>query len=872
MLPNRAEIIAGRLDHPLHDAGAPDADCCYLTHTGRRSGRRYETEIWFGALRDTIYIVSGNGEGADWYRNALAAGSLDVRIGATTWTAVAARAVTNAGERELAGWLLAHRYPMWNGDPEIGLTRDTWCWSCPVLAVDLESPAGAFERAATRVDDGSSTADEEARHLVAMMTTAEQLGCLDGDIDAWPGLFEMMAGGYHRRSFPAAAVERLGIPGIRFSDGPRGCVIGEKTAFPVSMARGATWDPELERRIGVAIGTELRSVGADFYGGVCINLLRHPGWGRAQETYGEEPHHVGVMGAALAAGAQQRVMACVKHFAVNSMENARFKVDVTVDERALHEVYLPHFRRVVDGGVAAVMSAYNSLNGAFCGENHPLLTGILRDEWGFDGIVVSDFIFGLRDPVASVTAGLDVEMPFRQQRMMHLPGALADGRLTTEDVERAVRRIVGTQLRFRSLLTDPANPESFDAEAHRALAREAATASIVLLRNQNGVLPLSPGNLRRVAVIGRLAAIPNLGDKGSSEVITGDVVTPLAGLRAALPGIAVDHHDFDAAVAEGADVAIVVVGCTYRDEGEFIDAAGTAGLLADHFPPMTEADRVVVDAARPTAPAPSPGTDAGGPTAVETFAPGGDRRSIRLSDGDARLVTEVAARCPDTVVVVMGSSAVVMDPWRDHVPGIVMLWYPGVEGGHALADVLLGVANPSGRLPFSIPTSENHLPHWDPDADAETYDMWHGHWRLRRDGNPAAYPFGYGMSYTSFEIGDTAVEPVGRQLVRLSGVVHNRGDVAGTEVVQVYAGLPASVHERPQRRLVGFTRVEVEAGGLTPFSLDVDLGELAVRIDGAWHTEPGVYALWVARHAEDPSAWLLTATVESSPRETPPRS
>ena len=174
-----------------------------------------------------------------------------------------------------------------------------------------------------------------------------------------------------------------GCPGFAFSDGPRGVVVDRATCFPVSMARGATWDTDLEERIGEAIGQELRAVGADLYGGVCVNVLRHPAWGRAQETYGEDPYHVGEMGAALTRGVQRHAMACVKHFACNSMENARFTVDITVDEAALHEVYLPHFRRIVDEGVAVVMSAYNSVNGEWCGENGALLTEVLRDEWGF---------------------------------------------------------------------------------------------------------------------------------------------------------------------------------------------------------------------------------------------------------------------------------------------------------------------------------------------------------------------------------------------------------------------------------------------------------------------------------------------------------
>ena len=242
-----------------------------------------------------------------------------------------------------------------------------------------------------------STPNERARTIVATMTDEEKLWCLDGDAPFWAGLVYLSEQGYHKSPFRAARVDRLGLPGFAFSDGPRGVVVDQATCFPVSMARGATWDVELEERIGDAIGLELRAVGADLYGGVCVNVLRHPAWGRAQETYGEDPFHVGEMGAALTRGVQRHAMACVKHFACNSMENARFTVDITVDEAALHEVYLPHFKRIVDEGVAVVMSAYNSVNGEWCGESPALLTRILRDEWGFTGFVISDWIFGLRD-------------------------------------------------------------------------------------------------------------------------------------------------------------------------------------------------------------------------------------------------------------------------------------------------------------------------------------------------------------------------------------------------------------------------------------------------------------------------------------------
>jgi len=373
--------------------------------------------------------------------------------------------------------------------------------------------ATPFEEAAARVREGGN-AREEARELVAQMTLDEKLGCLDGDIPFWEGLVDALQGGYYKHTCPGAAVPRLGIPGIQFSDGPRGVVVGHCTAFPVSMARGATFDPSLEERIGDAIGKELRAVGATYYGGVCVNLLRHPAWGRAQETYGEDPFHVGEMGAALATGVQHHTLACVKHFACNSMENARFKVDVTAGERALHEVYLPHFKRVVDAGVASVMSAYNSLNGEWCGQNHTLLTEILRNEWGFEGFVISDFQFGLRDAAKSVEAGLDIEMPYPMVRMQHLPAAVADGTLPLEAVERCAERVVATLLRFAHAFGGKGDMGMVACGAHRALAREAAQKSIVLLRNEDGALPLDAKTVKRLAVIGELAVKPNFGDGG----------------------------------------------------------------------------------------------------------------------------------------------------------------------------------------------------------------------------------------------------------------------------------------------------------------------------------------------------------------------
>ncbi len=347
------------------------------------------------------------------------------------------------------------------------------------------STIDSFDSARAAVDAGMSPADA-ARELVAVMTPEERLWCLDGDLPGLTGLmFIGLEDGYHRAPFHGAVVERLGLPGIAFADGPRGSVLSNSTCFPVSMARGATWDPELEERVGVAIGAELRASGATLTGAVCVNVLRHPAWGRAQETYGEDPFLVGELGAAFTRGLQHHVMACVKHYACNSMENARFRVDITVDEVALHEVYLPHFRRIVDEGVASVMSAYNKVNGAWCGESRELLTDILRDEWGFEGFVISDWVWGLRDAGRSLTAGLDIEMPARLVRAHHLRAALENGEASWDDVDTAVVRLVSTLLRFDDVLSAPAPPSTIiGSPEHRELAREVASRSIVLLRNE----------------------------------------------------------------------------------------------------------------------------------------------------------------------------------------------------------------------------------------------------------------------------------------------------------------------------------------------------------------------------------------------------
>jgi beta-glucosidase len=703
--------------------------------------------------------------------------------------------------------------------------------------------------------------------ILGQLTSDERLNLLDGDLPFWDGMADMLTNGYNVTPIPMGRIERLGIPGLLFSDGPRGVVMGHSTAFPVSMARGATWDIDLEERIGVAIGLEMRAQGANFFGGVCINLPRHPAWGRAQEAYGEDPILLGEFGAALTRGVQRNAMAVAKHYALNSMENARFTVDVTADDATLHEVYLAHFRRVVDEGVAGIMTSYNSVNGEWAGQNEYLLEGVLRKEWDFQGIAVTDFVWGLRDAAKSLHAGLDVEEPFSQQRALYLPDDLAAGRASWDDVDRAARRIIRTQLRSYATRTpeEPSTDVVFSLE-HRSLAREASTRSMVLLKNDHvsgaPVLPLDASTLATVAVIGRLADVANTGDHGSSDVRSPEVVTPLQGLRAALPD-AVLHHVSDddpaaaADAARGADVAIVIVGYTADDEGENVDPSAFANeALLKTFPPVGDSaagQALMAGLSNPAA--------AGDVSLVGSAGQGGDRESLRLRPMDVEIIRAATAANPHTIVAIVTAGAVITEEWRDAVPAVLLSWYSGSEGGHALADVLLGRADASGRLPFSIPTSEEHLPFFDRNATAITYDKWFGQRLLDRDGHAAAFPLGFGLSYASFELSDPAIGRAHDEHVDITTTVTNTGARGGRHVVQVYGRPLGAGDDFPSRVLLGFTPVQLEAGESKNITVVGSTRPLQRWTEGGFVPASGAVQIEIAAHAGDPDALLLDLTL-----------
>jgi beta-glucosidase len=716
----------------------------------------------------------------------------------------------------------------------------------------FHGPAFGGLETAERLSD--EQIDARARELFGQLTQDEKIKMMSGDLPFWPGMADMMGGGYADHPWVAGAVPRLGIPGVRFADGPRGVIMDGGTTFPVSMGRGATFDPELEERVGDVIGCELRAMGGNFFGGVCINLLRHPAWGRAQETYGEDPIHLGEFGAALVRGVQKHVMACAKHYALNSMENARFSVDVTIAPRPLHEIYLRHFKRAVDEGVASIMSAYNSVNGEWCGQNYVLLTSILKQQWGFQGFVMTDFIFGMRDSKKAALAGQDIEMPFDMIHKQHLKGLVERGEVPSERIDDAALRVLRQQIRFAQ--GRDSREYSLDvvgSEAHRKVAREAAEKAIVLLKNEGALLPLE--GIKKVAIIGKLAAVPNTGDGGSSNTRPPYVITPLQGLQEALEGQAEIIYDDGsnlaraAQAAREAEVAVVVAGYTQQDEGEYVSPDSMAEL-SKNFPLPTSEEMPIAQAMMANMAATA--------SVPNAMPPGGDRKLLTLHPDDEALIQEVVASNPRTVVVMMGGSAIVTENWRGQVPAILMLWYPGMEGGHAFADILLGKVNPSGRLPCVFAARPEDLPYYDMNAEAITYDLWHGYRKLERDGSVPAFPFGFGLSYTTFEYDHlrlSDVSPGALDALTATLEVTNCGPVSGDTVVQFYISVPTSRVARAPKELCAFRRVGLKPGETKTVQVNIPINDLAYYDEhSGWTVEPTSYTLIVGQHSLDDRA------------------
>ena len=636
-----------------------------------------------------------------------------------------------------------------------------------------------------------------------------------------------------------------------------GANVGYSTVFPVSMARGAALDLDLEYNIGEAIGDEMMAAKQTLLLAPCMNLLRNPLWGRAQETYGEDPFQIGRMSSAMVVGVQQHIVANAKHYMGYDIENGRDFNDVTMDEQTLREIYGRHFRMVVqDGGVGSAMASYNLVRGTKSTENRHTLTEVLRDDFGFQGFVLSDW-WAMRPQtnvdgvdtgtlqsyaVNGMNAGLDVELPWALNYGQLTNIVASGGGVTQQQIDTAVQRILLQKVRFNSYdlsqgkwgLGAPKTTYKKSRiggcgyDLHKALSKQAAIESMVLLKNDAPAagapptLPISP-SVQKVAVLG--ATVPfktrnygmdsteminfatdiNTGDRGSSRVFSdpspSETVPPFQGLRDFAPSGVTVVNPSTAAEAADADFIVVVVGLTPGDEGEEYTLAKDRAEFG-------------LDAKRP------------GMTTLQ-----------------ADLVASAAALKKPMVVVIEASGVVDM-PWIDQVPSVVMMWYAGQRGGEALADLLFGRANFGGKLPFTWGMQVGDYEELKADSGPTPFDYFVGYSRFDQFGQTPRFPFGYGLSYTTFQyddlqLGCTDMSEGG--ILPVYVTVENTGTVAGDEIVMAWVSYPMSKARRPKKELKGFTRVSLGVGEkkqvLIPIRLrDLDYYDMA---SNQWVVEDG---------------------------------
>ncbi len=666
----------------------------------------------------------------------------------------------------------------------------------------------------------------------------------------------------------SAPIARLGIPAIKMADGPTGVrswagssaitnsssnpVKVETTSFPSGVAMASTWDMDLVQREGQAIGQEVKSLGRDMILGPTVNINRVPLWGRNFEGYGEDPYLAAQLGVAYIRGVQgEGVIPSVKHFAANNEEYERHRVNATIDERTLHEIYLPAFKAAVqEADVWTVMSAYNKVNSVHCGESMYLLSDVLKKEFGFKGFVISDW-GSTYSTAPTVNAGMGLEMPggSPMKAWMERPATKeagnSDGWLVPEKVlaevkagnitEAAINDNVGRILRviFVSGIFDYPHTAlgDVDTPAQQAVARQAGTEGIVLLKNAGSLLPLDAAKVHSIAVIGPNAAVARTGGGGSSLVRPKYAIAPLDGIRkragnrmqvTTALGVGMDGEDQAQDTPEArakllkeatdaaskADVAVVVVGRYFKNEGE-----------------------------------------------------GFDVKTMDLPAGQDELVAAVENANPHTVVVLNTGDPVTMTKWIEKTPALLDMWYDGQEGGNALASILFGDANPSGKLPVSLPKKFEDSPAATnyPGKNLEVSyaeGIYVGYRYYDTKSIEPQFPFGFGLSYTTFEYSGLKVTPEnaeGDQPIEVNLKVRNTGTRAGAEVVELYVHDGHSKIDRPVHELKAFSRVELKPGEVKTVQLKLNRAAFSYWSPEAktWVAEPGTFEIQVGSSSRD---------------------
>lgn len=635
------------------------------------------------------------------------------------------------------------------------------------------------------------------------------------------------------------ALERLGIPALTLTDGPHGVRLSVKpeefgvwehhpaTCFPTNSAMAASWDTELVREVGKALAEECKALGVHVLLGPGINMKRSPLCGRNFEYYSEDPVLAGEMATAFVQGVQERgVGTSVKHYACNNQEFERMSINAEVDERTLREIYLPAFERVVKKAQPwTIMCAYNRINGVYGSEHRYLLTDILRDEWGFDGIVVSDW-GAVNDRVAGLKAGLDLQMPGPAPRDDEkIVQAVRSGELDERVLDETVRRLLELVFKATGAVQEKDGKENrveVDFAAHHQLARRAAAECMVLLKNDGNLLPLDAAALTSLAVIGRTAVEPRFQGGGSSQINPTQVDIPLEEIKKLAPNVTVTY-------AEG-----------YPDSDE-IDAK----LIDEAVSAARQADVAVLFI--------------GLPDRIESE--GYDRKNMDLPENQVRLVQAVAAVQSNVVVVLNNGSAITMKPWIDQVPAVLEAWLPGQAGGGAIADILFGKVNPSGKLSETFPEKL---------ADNPSYLNFPGENGVVRYGEGLfigyryydkkqirpLFPFGYGLSYTEFEYSDLKLDRTkmkDTEQLTVTVTVKNIGDRAGKEVVQLYINPKQSRLIRPDKELKGFAKVALEPGEAKEVTFTLSARDFAYYDPSykTWVVETGEYEILIAKSAAD---------------------
>ena len=714
--------------------------------------------------------------------------------------------------------------------------------------------------------DPSRNIEERVADALARLTTEEKVAML-----------------HAQSKFSSRGVPRLGIPEVWCTDGPHGIrteVLWDEwdqagwtndscTAFPALSCLAATWDREMSLLFGRSIGEEARYRKKDVLLGPGVNICRTPLGGRTFEYMGEDPYLAGQMVVPYVKGVQENgVAACVKHFAVNNQEVRRTSTNSVVDDRTLYEIYLPAFEAAVkEGGAWAIMGSYNLWNGEFNCHNYRLLKEILKGEWGFDGVVISDW-GGCRDDDQAITNGLDMEYGTWTNGLRgaasdsysnyHLANPylqrLADGRADTKELDDKATRIL--RLIYRTSMAPEPHFGSFNSPEHYEAARRIAAAGTVLLKN-DGVLPLSIPEGGKLVVIGENAVKKMVVGGGSSNLKTRYEITPLEALQEAFP--------YSEVIWERGYVGSVETSYNLVSTGQDLsDSRTPQQLLADAFKAIEGADAVIfIGGLNKSANQDNESTD---------------KLDITLPYGQDELVGKLAEAYPELIVVNISGSPVAM-PWAGKVGAVVQGWYGGSESGHALADVLTGAVNPSGKLPFTLPCSladgpiktERQYPGIQEEGKQwwqEYYDegVFVGYRWYSTEGIPVCFPFGHGLSYTSFEYGQlkaskSSVKCAGSfgvdegldTVLKVSIDISNTGDRDGAEVVQLYLVPPAGSVDRPAIELKGFEKLHLEAGGSGKAVMELPRRAFA-RFDAdshRWVVDPGTWRLLAGSSSED---------------------